>query len=116
MVNDGFATIGPNQVLALASDALLQAYSSIDCLVYLTVHRYIELPGSETPRLAWVPAYSDRARDSLVAFIDDLGHQWFVHLERKIGPFCWEGATTQDRSVIRGARAIRLPGEKRHDI
>ena len=50
MVNDAFTAIGPNQVMALAADALSQAYSSIDCLVYLTVNRYIELVGSDICR------------------------------------------------------------------
>jgi hypothetical protein len=114
MVNDAFTAIGPNQVMAVAANALSQAYSSIDCLVYLTVNRYIELVGSDTCRLMWVPVYSDRAPESLVAFIDDLGHKWFVHLEQMIGPFSWRDAMTQDRSAIRGARPIVRPNEKHH--
>jgi len=113
MVNDGFTGIGPDMVLALAANLLQHSFSSIDCLVYLTVNRYVELVGSDTPRLMWAPTYSDRAPDSLVAFIDDLGRQWFTFLEEKIGPFTLHAEPTPDSSVIRGSRSILLPDEKR---
>lgn len=86
-VNDGFTGIGPAYVVALAADILQNSYSSIDCFVYLTVNRYVEVPGSDLAHLVWIPVYSDRAPVSLVDFVNTLGRQWFDFIERKIGPF-----------------------------
>ena len=72
LVNDGFTAIGPDSIRAQISELLMHSYSSIDCFVYLTVNRYVEIAGSDQPRLLWVPAYSDKASDELVAFVDDL--------------------------------------------
>lgn len=111
LVNDGFTAIGPNLVQALASSLLVHSYSSIDCLVYLTVNRYVEIAGSDVPRLMWLPVYSDRAPDSLVPFVDDLGRSWFKFLETKIGPFTIPHDESPDRERLAGSRAILLPDE-----
>jgi len=110
LVNDGFTSLGPDLIQSLASDLLLHSYSSIDCMVYLTVNRYVEIRGSDVPRLMWAPVYSDRAADSLVAFVNDLGRKWFKFLEEKIGPFS-DRTETEDRSTIVGAQSIVLPDE-----
>lgn len=86
-VNDGFTELEPHFVRALACDALVGSYSSVDCFLYMTVNRYVEVTGSNVPRLLWMLSYSERASDSLVQFIDDLGKKWFTFLEGKIGPF-----------------------------
>ncbi|HEX6719805.1 MAG TPA: hypothetical protein VF088_22050 [Pyrinomonadaceae bacterium] len=111
-VNDGFTGMAPDLVHALACDALVHSYSSIDCFLYVTVNRYVEVAGSNEPKLVWIPSYSDRATDQLVQFIDDLGRKWFRFLERKIGPFTSQ-TETEDWSVLSGSRAIVLPGEHR---
>lgn len=112
LVNDGFTALGPRLLQGLVSSLLLQSYSSIDCFVYLTVNRYVEVVGSDTPRLLWAPTYSDRASDSLVHFVDDLGRQWFDFLEERIGPFTTRREMPQPTTWLRGARAILLPGER----
>ena len=110
-VNDGFTTLGPDLVQALACNLLTNSYSSIDCFVYLTVNRYIEIKGSDVPRLVWAPTYGDPGDDSLHKFINDLGRKWFEFLEAMIGPFTIDDWETEDRGVIRGSKAIVLPGE-----
>lgn len=111
LANDGFCAISPELVRALASQLLMHSYSSIDCLVYITVNRYVELQGSDIPRLIWATTYSDRAPDSLVTFIDELGRKWFDFLEVKIGPFTTRDTEPADTNALRGSKAIVLPGE-----
>lgn len=110
-VNDGFTGLAPDLVHVLACDALVHSYSSIDCFLYVTVNRYVEIAQSNEPQLIWGPSYSSRASDELVTFIDSLGHRWFDFLESKIGPFTsrYEG---RDRTVLHGSKAIVIPGEK----
>lgn len=110
--NDGFTAIGPELVRALAAQLLVHSYSSIDCLVYITVNRYVEIQGSDVPRLMWAPTYSDRAPDSLVSFVDEIGRKWFDFLEGKIGPFTNRVTEPANRNSLRGSRSIVLPGER----
>ena len=112
-VNDGFTSLGPDLVQSLACNLLTNSYSSIDSFVYLTVNRYVEIQGSDVPRLLWAPTYSDRATDELHAFINDLGRKWCKFLEAKIGPFTVDKWETDDLGAIRGSKAIVLPGEHR---
>lgn len=112
-VNDGFTSLGPDVVQGLACSLLKDRYSSIDCFVYLTVNRYVEIKGSDVPRLIWAPTYSDRSDDSLHQFINDLGRKWFSFLEGKIGPFTIDNWETEDRDAIRGSKAIILPDKRR---
>ena len=114
--NDGFTTLEPHFVRLLACDLLADSYSSIDCFLYITVNRYVEVPGSDVPRLLWMPFYSDRAPDALVQFVDDLGRKWYDFLETKIGPFTLpreEIPQVGDNVQTLFSRAIVLPGEKR---
>lgn len=110
-VNDGFTGLAPDIVHALACGALVHSYSSIDCFLYLTINRYVEVANSNEPKLVWNPSYSDRASDKLVDFIDDLARKWFTFLRGKIGTFTsrYEGG---DRSVLQGSKVIVLPGER----
>lgn len=110
LVNDGFSAIGPEPIRALTSQLLLHSYSSIDCCIYLTINRYVAIAGSDEPRLLWVPTYSDRAQDSLVAFVDELGRRWFNCLEAKIGPFTAREELPQSKAkILRGAKSVMLP-------
>ena len=86
-VNDGFTALDPHFVRILVCDILVGSYSSIDCILYITVNRYVKIAGSNVPRLLWMPSYSKRAPDSLVHFVDDLGRKWYDFLETKIGSF-----------------------------
>lgn len=114
MVNDGFTALEPHYVRALACDLLVNSYSSVDCFLYLTVNRYVEIEGSNVPRLLWMPSYSKSAPDSLVTFVDDLGRKWFDFLETQIGPFTLpREELPQGNSSGLQTRAIVLPGEKR---
>lgn len=108
-VNDGFTTLGPEPVRALAASLLQHSYSSIDCFVYLTVNRYIEIAGSDIPRLLWAPVYSDRAPEWLVEFVNSLGSSWFSFLEGKIGPFTAPDMFFENADVLHGSKAIVLP-------
>lgn len=109
LVNDGFTGIGPELIRAQVSELLAHSYSSIDCFVYLTVNRYVEIADSDHPRLLWVPSYSDRAPEDLVAFVDNLGRQWFDFFESKAGPFTSRVEVPQPTAILRGAQAIRVP-------
>lgn len=113
-VNDGFTQLEPHFVRALACDLLVNSYSSIDCFLYMTVNRYVEVPGCDVPRLLWMPSYSERATDSLVQFVDDLGRKWYEYLETKIGPFTIqreEVPQSEDNPRTILYRAIVLPHE-----
>lgn len=111
-VNDGFTAFPVDIVAALCGDILTQTYSSIDCFLYLTVNRYVEIVGSNEPKLLWVPSYSSRAHDSLVDFIDDLGRKWFDFLEKEIGSFT-SRTETGVRDVLKNSKAIILPKEEK---
>lgn len=111
-VNDGFTGLPVDIVAALCGDILIQSYSSIDCFLYLTVNRYVEIVGSNEPKLLWVPSYSSRAHDSLVDFIDDLGRKWFDFLEKEIGPFT-SRTETGVRDVLKNAKGFILPKEEK---
>lgn len=108
LVNDGFTSVSPLMVRAVACHVLSTSYSSIDALVYLTVNRYVEIEGSDVPRLLWLPSYGPNASDELVSFIDQLGRQWFEFLEAKIGPFT-SSVVTDDDSLLRNAQVIHHP-------
>lgn len=115
-VNDGFTQLEPHFVRALAGDLLANSYSSIDCFLYMTVNRYVEVAGSNVPRLLWAPLYSERATDSLVQFVDDLGRKWFEYLETTIGPFSIPREEIPQGEGSAGtilSRAIVLPHENR---
>ncbi|CBJ81914.1 hypothetical protein XBJ2_1510001 [Xenorhabdus bovienii str. Jollieti] len=107
-VNDGFTGVPPNLVQDIACDALLHSYSSIDCFVYMTLNRYIEISNSNEPQLIWSPNYSNRAEVSFVEFIDNLGRKWFDFLEEKIGNFT-SRHESDNRDVLHGSKAIILP-------
>jgi hypothetical protein len=110
-VNDGFTALPADIVSAVCQDILLQSYRSIDCFLYLSVNRYVEIIGSNEPKLLWVTSYSSRANDSLVDFIDDLGRKWFDLLEKEIGPFT-SRTETGNRDILRNAKAIKLPNNE----
>lgn len=108
IANDEFVSLEPEFIISIISDKLTRSFSSIDAFVYLTLNHYVGIPGDDLARLLWVPSYSPRAPDSLVAFIDGLGAAWFDFLGREIGPF--EGFTkSPERSIFRGAKAIPRP-------
>lgn len=115
MVNDGFTSLEPHFVRSLACSLLVDSYSSIDCFLYVTVNRYVEISGSDVPRLVWFPSYSERASESLVSFVDDLGRSWFKFLETKIGPFTipHHELPQDNESLPLLTRSIVLPREKR---
>jgi hypothetical protein len=112
IVNDGFTGLAHDIILSLLCNLLINAYSSIDCFVYLTLNRYVEILESNVPRLVWIPMYSDRAKESLVHFVNSLGRNWFTFLEGKIGPFTAK-VETQDGDIIKGSKSIVLPDERR---
>lgn len=108
-VNDGFTGMTPDLVYALASDLLSTSYSSIDCFLYLTVNRYVEIQNSNVPRLVWWPIYSNRTNNFLVEFINNLGRKWFEYLEPKIGPFTKKDEISTNGNIIRGSKSIIVP-------
>lgn len=112
LVNDGFTSLEPHFVRSLACGLLTTSYSSIDCLLYLTVNRYVEIAGSNTPILLVAPTYSDRVSDSFVEFVESLCLKWADYLQSKIGPFTERGEIPSS-ALHTGTRAIVLPGEQR---
>ena len=111
LVNDGFTAISPEFVIALASDLLVNSYSSISCCIYLTVNRYIEVLESDEPKLLWAPVYAETAPESLVDFVNNLGRRWFDFLEMKIGLFTSRSEISSGADILRGSKSIRLPYE-----
>lgn len=116
LVNDGFTSLGPDLIRAQTSQLLLHSYSSIDCCIYLTVNRYVEILGSREPRLLWVPTYSDRASSSLVTFIDDLGRKWFDYLEGKVGTYTLRVELPQGTNVMRGLSQLCFQGNYKGQV
>lgn len=74
----------------------------------MTLNRYVELDGSNEPKLIWVPSYSERVDDSFVDFIDNLGCDWFDFLEKKIGGFTSRHEDS-DRGILLNSNAIIIP-------
>jgi hypothetical protein len=109
-VNDGFTALPAGIVNTVCQDILLQSYCSIDCFLYLSVNRYVEIKGSNEPKLLWVTSYSSRANDSLVTFIDDLGRKWFDFVEKEIRPFT-SRTETENRDILRNTKAIKIPNK-----
>ena len=112
-VNDGLTMLGPDIIHGLACSILKNSYSSIDCFIYLTVNRCVEIKESDVPRLVWIPTYGNHADESLHQFVNDLGRKWFKFLSEKIGPFTIDHHETESIDVIRGSKAILLPDESR---
>jgi hypothetical protein len=108
--NEGFVSLGPEEIVLLASEILVNSYSSIDCFIYITVNRYVEVRGSNEPKLIWVSVYSDRVHDKIYNFVNSLGEKWGDYLEKKLGPFT-SRIQTDDDSFLRRATAIVPPNE-----
>jgi hypothetical protein len=106
-VNDGFISLSPEIVYQIAIDALSRSYSSICCFVYITVNRYVDIPGSDLANLLWIPAYSPNASNELITFIQNLGSKWFDYLESTIGPFDKRKAIP-DNKIFKGAKSIKI--------
>lgn len=109
LVNEGLTSLRPVEVLALLGNVLTTSYSSVDCLVYLTLNTYVELPGNPYANQLWVPMYSDRAPRILPDFINDLGRRWRRYLDKLLGPADWR-LETPDDSFLPGITAIRRVG------
>lgn len=113
LVNDSFTTLEPNFVLMVVADLLCTSYSSIDCFVYTTVNRYVEVEGSDLAHLLWTATYSERAEDSLVSFVDQIGARWFDFLEPRVGPYSDRVVTPHsDNPLDKRMKAIAVPGDK----
>jgi hypothetical protein len=111
LVNDGFRSIAPNLIRAQTSELLLHSFTSIDCCVLLTVNRYVEVVGSDQPKILWVPTYSDRAPNELVEFIDELGRRWCDYFEEMVGQFTSRDEVGQGTDILKGSRYIVLPND-----
>jgi hypothetical protein len=86
LVIDHFRFLPPHRLVILAEDLILNSYSSINCVVYLTINSSINVPDSEIEYQIWVPIYNDVATDKLVDFIDKLGETWSHNLDKLLGP------------------------------
>ena len=105
LVNDGFQTLQPELILGLVANLLIHSYSSIDCFVYITANSYVAIPGDITPRLLWIPLYSDRAPNELTQEINELGRKWFNYIESLCGSYA-DRIEADDGRVIAGAKYI----------
>jgi hypothetical protein len=108
LVNDGFTSISPFMIRALACNILANSYSSVDAMIYMTVNRYVEISGSDEPQLIWAPSYGPNASEELLNFINMLGSQWFDFLENKIGSFS-SRTITDDPTILLNSKAIAHP-------
>jgi hypothetical protein len=108
-VNNNFRAPPPMLVMGLLCDALGGAhYNSIHGLIYQTNH-YVELPTSPYAHLLWVPAYSERANEALVSFVDNLGRKWRQYAEAVDGPFDVSEEGPSANFAIRSALVVRGP-------
>lgn len=105
LANDDFLSLEPRFVLGTMSEILTHSYSSVDAVIYLTLNHYIEVPDNDYANLVWFPHYTERAPDTLVDFIDNLGFSWKQFLECEIGEFD-NYLVGDDLAVISNARAI----------
>jgi len=110
IVNDGFTSLQHDYIRAIISDLLVYSYSSIDCVVYTTLNRYVELKYTPTPSLLWIPLYSEKSDDNLVEFINRLGREWINFLEKELGTFTYRDESDNGR-MIESAKSIILPDE-----
>jgi hypothetical protein len=108
LVNDAFTWLPSDAIRRLVSKLLAHNYSSIDCFVYMTVNRYVELPGSDVPRIVWAPIYSERADESLSEFVNQIGRKWCALLQER---FALTNSTIEssDLNALRGAKSIVIP-------
>ncbi|WGE81398.1 hypothetical protein NYR66_10840 [Actinobacillus equuli subsp. haemolyticus] len=113
IVNDGFTSLAHDLVMALLCSHLKDSYKSIDSLIYLTINRYVEIQGSDEPKLIWAPVYRDENDDHLVDFVDQLGKKWFDFLEEKLGSFT-SRISTDERDILINSHSILLPSEERY--
>jgi hypothetical protein len=107
-VNDGFTGLAPDLVNALACELLVRSYSSIDCFVYLNFNRYVEVVGSDEPKLLWLPSYRNHFDAAFVEFVDNLGRSWFDFLEQEIG-HPTSRIETPDRTAVHNSKSILIP-------
>ena len=105
-VNDHFTHIPPQLTFSLICNLLQHSYSSIDCIVYFTVNRYVAIPGSKLANLIWMPAYSDKAEPWLCEFVNEFGAKWFENIQVKIGPFD-ESVQSDDSDFMNNASYIK---------
>lgn len=87
MVNDGLYSFEPPLLISMICNILQREFSSIDGFVYMTVNRYVEVPGDAYARQLWIPVYSDKAIDSLPEFVNFIGKKWGEFFAEKIGGF-----------------------------
>lgn len=111
IVNDGFTSLQHKYIMHVITNLLIYSYSSIDCIIYTTLNRYVETEYSDTPVLLWIPAYSDKANDNLPLFINELGRDWFNFLEDELGPFTFRDETDNGSLLLKSAKSIILPDE-----
>jgi hypothetical protein len=108
VANDQLTSLEPVFVIHLLANILLSRFSAIDGFVYVTLNQYVDIPGSDLAHLLWVPLYSERVADTLVAFVDELGRSWFRFLENEIGP-CQGRIESPDRDILVGSKMVRQP-------
>ncbi len=109
LVNEGLTSLKPAQVLAVLANVLTTSYASVDCLVYLTLNTYVDIPGNPYANQLWVPLYSDRAPETLPTFVNDLGRKWGNFLDGVLGPADWR-LETPDGSFLPATRAVGRAG------
>lgn len=110
-VNDGFRGVPPALPLGLLANILSKtSYTNTDAFIYQTNH-FVELPDSPYAMLLWHPAYSDKASDKLVEFVNDLGRKWNAFADAVDGPYdIFEEREITDlrhASVVSGVRRNR---------
>src|SRR5258708_16490716 len=107
IINDGFYGFEPRYIFALISDILTHLYTSIDGFVFLTLNRYVDIPGDDYARQLWLTSYSGRANDHLVDFVNDLGRKWWDHFEDRFGKFDSRIESDDGNKYINQARFIK---------
>ena len=104
-VNDNLRDIPPQQMMRLFCRILNGDCSSITAIVYLTNH-YVLVPGNAYANLLWTTAYSENAPDTLPDWINWLGRQWGLFIEKETGPLDSK-IETPDGTILAGSRAIK---------
>lgn len=107
LVNDYFTGVNPLMFMAIISEILLHSYSSIDCIVFLNINRYIAIENNNVPKMLWAPLYSSKAEQDLSQFINNIGNKWYNFLTENKNLSFDEYQTAEDFTPLISSKYIK---------
>jgi len=109
VANDHNYGFGPAAMLAVISDAVARLDNNhVDAVVYFTPNVFHSKPGSDVAWVLWDPKYRDVNDLQLSEFVNDMGREWYNHLQVVTGdPFVEREEHPEiDRSSMRPERRL----------